>query len=60
MKNFIEYLHKAHDNLSDLLGEQRTDWDDTIHVLTDEQLEDMGMEYALTHNASHTTPIYDI
>ena len=53
----VDYLHQAHDNLSDLLGMERADWDGIIHM-SDELLDEMGYEYAITHAAPNTTPLY--
>ena len=58
MKHFAAWLQEAHDNLSDLLNEPREDWDSLFNTVTDETLEEMGHEFALTHNAPNTTPLY--
>lgn len=58
MKNFIAYLHFAHDNLSDLMGTPRGDWDSIVYTTTDEELENMAEEYSMTHSVPFTTPIY--
>ena len=41
MKNFTTYLKQAHDNLSDVLGMPRADWDDIVHSTTDDELQEM-------------------
>lgn len=54
----IQMLHDMERQICAVSEEQEPDFEDIYHTSTDEQLEAMAEEFARTHHAQNTTPLW--